>query len=174
MTPSILSAGACQGVRSIMRRASACPASQRDVSAVFGVPHVLFQQHAASSICNCSTAASIRCYEPERAKLVSNVLWKRRRIPFRFGSCPDPAQPVEIVRRKVLIRSCHALPTYPDSGLAGMSAQSPGTGVVSGLQRARAVARDVKRRAFPRNHPPRRGARRHRHTSTACRLVRRE
>ena len=66
-------------------------------SAVFGVPHVLFQQRSASLVCYCKTAAAIRSYEAERTQLTGDFLWNRWRIPFRIGSCLNLAQPVEIL-----------------------------------------------------------------------------
>jgi len=84
-------------------------------SAIFGVPHVLFQQRSASSICNCKTAETIRRHEAERAKLTRDFHWNWWRIPFRISSCPHLAQPVEILWRQVRIRGSHPFPTYSGS-----------------------------------------------------------
>jgi hypothetical protein len=74
-------------------------------SAVFRVLHVLFQQRSASSICNSKTAETVWRYEAERAKLTRDFHWHWRRIPFRIRSGPNLAQPVEIFRRQVRMRS---------------------------------------------------------------------
>src|SRR2546421_11537922 len=70
-------------------------------SAVFRVPHVLFQQRSAPSICNCKTAETVWRYEAERVKLTRDTHWHWRWIPFRIRSGPDLAQPVEILRRQL-------------------------------------------------------------------------
>src|SRR5205085_302704 len=62
-------------------------------SAVFRVPHVLFQQRSAPSICNCKTAETVWRYEAERAELTRDFHWHWRRIPFRIRSGPGLAQP---------------------------------------------------------------------------------
>jgi hypothetical protein len=73
-------------------------------SAVFRVPHVLFQQRSAPSICNCKTAETVWRYEAELAKLTRNFHWHWRRIPLRIRSGPELAQPVEILRCQVRMR----------------------------------------------------------------------
>jgi len=73
-------------------------------SAVFRVPHVLFQQRSAPSIRNCKTAETVWRYEAERAKLTRDFHWHRRRIPFRIRSGPGLAKPVEILRCQVPMR----------------------------------------------------------------------
>jgi hypothetical protein len=80
-------------------------------SAVFRVPHVLFQQRCAPSICNCKTAETVWRYEAEQAKLTRDFRWHWRRIPFRIRSGPGLAQPVEILRSQVWMRGCPHFPT---------------------------------------------------------------
>jgi len=73
-------------------------------SAVFRVPHILFQQRSASTICNYKTAETVWRHEAEHAKLTRDFHWHWRRIPFRIRSGPNPAQPVEIPRRQIRMR----------------------------------------------------------------------
>ena len=46
--------------------------------AVFGVPHILFQQRPASEFRYRKTAERIRFYKPERSQLIRDALWNRR------------------------------------------------------------------------------------------------
>src|SRR5258706_11870878 len=89
-----------------IKRAEAGTLTARD-SAVFGVPHVLFEQGAASSLCNCETAATLRRQETERAKPAGDFRRNRGRLALRIGGRLHRAQPVEILRRKARIGGCH-------------------------------------------------------------------
>src|SRR5438094_9838222 len=81
------------------------------LSALFGVPHVLFQQYSASSICDYKVAEIIRRHAAEPAKLICRLHRNGWRIPFRVCSCLQPAQPVEVFCIQAWIHGVRPLQT---------------------------------------------------------------
>ena len=74
-----------------------------NASAIFCIPHVLFQQRPTSSICYRKIAEIIFFCEAERSELASNTHRNRRLPPLCVGRCPDLAQPIKILRSQVRI-----------------------------------------------------------------------
>src|SRR5207244_1667667 len=70
-------------------------------SAIFRIPHVLFQQRLTSSIRDRETAGLICCYEAELPELACNARWNRRWRVLGVGRRPDLAQPIKVLRREV-------------------------------------------------------------------------